>query len=98
MNVSEDAALRRVDGELEVCTLCGRSPHTAACPRHEQHDDDTRRWFRNDAPSEVGPARYWVEDTFAAAASDGGKDFEAALREGMEEFERAVREGWLRRA
>jgi len=97
MNESDDVTLRPVYSELEVCDLCGGSPHTIACPRHERYDDDAWCWFRIDAPEEVGPARYWVEETFAAAASDEGEDTEAALHEGMQEFERAVREGWLRR-
>jgi hypothetical protein len=94
--LSVPAAIDSALGELDICDLCGGSPHSKGCPRGPDFRDESRRWCRTDAPEDAGPAEYWVEDTFAAAASDAGLDSVSALREGIAEFERAIREGWLR--
>jgi len=84
-------------GELDICDLCDGSPHRIGCPRSNGFDDESLRWYRTDAPDDVGSAHYWVIGTFATAASDAGLDSLSALREGIAEFEKAIRSGWLRR-
>jgi hypothetical protein len=82
-------------GELDICELCISSPHTVGCPRHSRFDDERFSYFRVDAPGEVGPASFWVRDTFAAAALGSGLNDRAALLEGMEEFSAALHRGEL---
>jgi hypothetical protein len=55
------------------------------------------RYFRTDAPDECGTARFWVEDTFAAAAEDAGETGLDAIREGIVEFRAAIERGELRK-
>jgi hypothetical protein len=83
-------------GELDICELCASSPHVVGCPHHDRFDDERCSYFRLDAPDEVGPASFWVRDTFAAAAIDSGVDDEAALLEGVAEFSDALHRGELR--
>lgn len=89
--------IQETHGELEICELCGGSPHVLGCPYHPRYDDDRYMYERVDATDDKGPASYWVDDTFAAAARSEGLDEDAALREGVEEFARALRDGELRR-
>ncbi len=85
-------------GELDICDICNGSPHSYACPHHADYDNGARLWVRPDAKEEIGPARFWVEETFASAAQEAGETNAVALREGIAEFELAVREGWIERA
>ena len=85
-------------GELDICNLCDSSPHLVGCPYHDRFDDDNFCYVRVDARGEVGPASFWVNDTYAAAAASEGLDERAALLEGIEEFTAAVRRGELRPA
>jgi hypothetical protein len=84
-------------GELEICELCGESPHLVGCPHHPNFDDERISYFRVDAPDEVGTTRFWVRDTFAAAAAESGLDAHDALNEGIEEFGAAIKRGDLKR-
>jgi|SRR5579875_756064 len=89
--------IRPVVGQLEICGLCDSSPHTLGCPYHPHYNDERITYFRADAPDEVGPASYWVEDTFVLAALDSGMEEPQALREGLNEFQSALKRGELRR-
>lgn len=82
-------------GELDICGLCENSPHSVACPRHANYDDDRFTYAGKDESSDVGTARYWTEETFAAAALDAGDSERAAQLEGIAEFSRALRDGWI---
>lgn len=84
-------------GELDICTLCDASPHSVGCPLHAGYDDEHVSYVRVDASEEIGPARYWVEDTFALAAADAGLNSRAALKEGIAEFVAALQRGDLHR-
>jgi hypothetical protein len=84
-------------GELDICDICDSSPHVAGCPRHAEYDDERISYFRTDALDEVGPASFWVEKTFGAAALDAGEAEGKALREGVAEFQEAIRRGQIRR-
>lgn len=86
-----------VVGELDICDICECSPHIGGCPRHPDYDNECISYVRADAPEEMGPARYWVEDTFAIAATDAGAEHATALREGISEFRLALKRGELRR-
>ena len=80
-------------GSLEICDICELSPHATGCPRHADYCDDRTSYFRADSPAEIGPAKFWVEDTFGAAALDAGETQNDALREGIAEFQDALRRG-----
>ena len=84
-------------GELDVCDICDSSPHSLGCPRHPDYNDERISYTRLDAPEEIGPARYWVEDTFAVAARDAGEDEESGLREAISEVTLALKRGDLPR-
>lgn len=85
-------------GELDICSLCDCSPHAIGCPSHPMYDDDRCSYELADTPTEVGSARFWVEDTYAAAAFDHGISGHGALIEGIGEFMAAVKRGELRLA
>ncbi len=85
-------------GELEICDLCGSSPHAVGCRNHLMYDDDRWSYESADTPTEVGSARFCVEDTYAAAAFDNGITGDGALIEGISEFMAALERGELRRA
>jgi hypothetical protein len=84
-------------GELDICSLCDASPHKHGCPYHPSYGDERISYARRDAPKEVGPASFWVEETFVAAAIDAGLDERSALIEGIIEFENAIDRGEIRR-
>ena len=84
-------------GELDICAVCDSSPHVVGCPHHDRFDDERFSYVRVDASTEVGPAGFWVRDTFVEAALDAGTDEGAAWKEGIEEFVTALGRGELRR-
>ena len=97
LSAAKSTAVRAAVGELDICALCDSSPHLVACSQHRDFDDDRISYALSAAPEEVGPASYWVNDTFAAAAREAGLDDRAALVEGIEEFAAALKRGELKR-
>ena len=83
-------------GELEICNLCDGAPHLSGCPLHRDYDNERVVYARTDAIDDAGPASYWVDDTFAAAARDSGEPEEESLREGIREFHSALQRGDIR--
>jgi len=98
LSVAKSTAVRAGVGELDICALCDSSPHSVACSQHSDFDDDRISYALMAAPDEVGPASYWVNDTFAAAAREAGLDDRAALVEGIGEFAAALKRAELKRA
>jgi hypothetical protein len=83
-------------GELDVCALCDSSPHVMGCPHDGRFENERFSYVRVDDPNEVGPASFWVRDTFVEAALEAGIDERAAWKEGVAEFTAALSRGELK--
>jgi hypothetical protein len=94
---SEGFPLSICFGELDICGICDGSPHEIGCPRHSDYDNESKVYQRFDEPAEVGPARFWVAETYALAALDAGLSKDEALAEGLQEFTLALQRRELRR-
>ena len=68
--------------ELDICALCDSSPHVVGCPHHPDYDDERVTYVSAD-PEDMGCARYWVEQRYAAAARDAGVRGDDALCEDL---------------
>ena len=84
-------------GELVFCEVCQSPSHLRGCPYHEDYEDERVSYANVNDIDDVGPASYWVEETFMQAALDAGLSRDEALLEGMEEFRKALLRGDIRR-